>query len=295
MHICMYIYMYIYVYIYIHIYVRAATGSERRGIITNIYFYTFICLCIYIYIYIYICIHSHHGSERRGIITHIHFCTCTCTCTCVYIKVRTATRSERSGIIGRGAHQQTILIHVILCISHTSKLVAACCSVLQRVAECCKVLQCVAGCCSVLQCVAAWCSVVQCVAVCCSVLQCVAVCRSMLQGVAVCLRGFICVAVSIEAPQTSNSNQHNPVYSANCKNLPHTLHHTQAKHNVTYTVKKMFLYKIYTNFGVNICTYRNTHFCVFDILCKISKSKHPVELNKQLSKNHLSNLEIFKL
>jgi len=39
-------------------------------------------------------------------------------------------------------------------------LVAACCSVLQRVVVCCNVLQCVAACCSALQCVALHCSVV---------------------------------------------------------------------------------------------------------------------------------------
>ena len=57
-------------------------------------------------------------------------------------------------------------------------IIAACCSVLQRVAVCCSVLQCVAGCRSllhiVLQCFAQYvevsCSVLQCVAVRCSVL-----------------------------------------------------------------------------------------------------------------------------
>ena len=93
--------------------------------------------------------------------------------------------------------------HLLCCLPMIERdhLVAACCSVLQRVAACCSVLQRVAACCNVpykviktmiccasrqwhreitlLQHVAACCSVLQCDAACCSVLQCVAVCCSV--------------------------------------------------------------------------------------------------------------------
>ena len=72
------------------------------------------------------------------------------------------------------------------------QLVAACCSVLQRVAVCskvswlwkrsprCRFRSCVvAVCCSVLQCIAVYCSVLQCVAVWCSVVQRGAVCSEV--------------------------------------------------------------------------------------------------------------------